>query len=226
MLKYAVCVCWCMHMHLPHLVWTLKSAAVSPQNKNWHKQILLFNVPVMVTVGIWQRVLGVCLVLWCRHVSVWHPGSLSQFIFVAGFFCQCTAIYCESSPPSGLSNCFGFEAGKIESTYTDRLAHYLSHAHTHTHLHTLTHFDSFGFLAECKTLRSSKAFKAQLVIKACVVHAFLSRCYTWRKKKSMPIMWLKWPRNAEPGLLALRANNLDQESKWQLYARHYHCVQP
>lgn len=79
-----------------------------------------------VTVGLWQCVLDEAIV----YVRVCHPGSLSQLIFVASFFCQCTAIYCESSPPSGLSNCFGFEAGEMESTYTQR--------HTPTPLTPLT----------------------------------------------------------------------------------------
>ncbi|XP_078108678.1 nectin-2 isoform X3 [Sander vitreus] len=37
-------------------------------------------------------------------------GKDQVTVFVRGFFCQCRAIYCESSPPSGLSNCFGFDA--------------------------------------------------------------------------------------------------------------------
>lgn len=55
---------------------------------------------------------------------------LSQFIFVAGVFCQCTAIYRESSPPSGLSNCFGL-----------RLVRWRALTRRHTHTHTLSHTD-------------------------------------------------------------------------------------
>ncbi len=106
-----------------------------------------------------------------------HPGSLSQLIFVAGFFCQCTAIYCESSPPSGLSNCFGFEAGEIEST--------CKRTHRHTLTHGRAHSDSFGFLAECKRLEhSGKAFKLQPVITARATLAFLSALVTVKEKKN------------------------------------------
>lgn len=68
------------------------------------------------------------------RASVCHLGSSSQLVFVAGFFFsslyQCTTIYCESNPPSGLSNCFGFEVGAIQR------------ALTHTHRHTRFGFSS------------------------------------------------------------------------------------
>lgn len=134
------CVRSCVQEHLPFR-FTYKHA-LCVLHRTLHLKSAA-NIPRMGTVGLWQRVLNVCLVLWCRHVSVCHPRSLSQFIFVAGFFCQCTAIYCESSPPSGLSNCFGFEAGEIDSI----CAHTRTLTHSDTHANTL---DSFGFRAEYK----------------------------------------------------------------------------
>lgn len=71
----------------------------------------------------------------------------------------------------------------------------------------------FGFVAECKRLEQSrKAFKHQIGVKACATLAFL--VYICHKKRCAP-MWKQWPRNAQPGLFELRANNLDLKPKWQ-----------
>lgn len=56
------------------------------------------------------------------------PGALMPFFYLRVILAPChsafllqassvnAAIYCEFSPPSGHSNCFGFEAGEIERT--------------------------------------------------------------------------------------------------------------
>lgn len=100
----------CMYVHLPHLE-TNKHPSTSSKTSRWNSA---GNMAAASTVGLRRlSLLYLSGALMPSCICACHPGS--QFIFVAGFFCQCTAIYCESCPPSGLSNCFGFGAGKIVS---------------------------------------------------------------------------------------------------------------
>lgn len=58
-------------------------------------------------VALWRRISMVCPVLWCAYICVSSLATChSSFLLQASSVNA--AIYCESSPPSGSSNCFGF----------------------------------------------------------------------------------------------------------------------
>ena len=121
-----VWVCWleCVHASVcTCLIWftciTKKNLCIP--NKQ-HNRILLSTTLwwwQLVCGGLWQcpqcfaRCFDAIMYL-CVILAPCHSSFLLQASSVNA------AIYCESSPPSGRSNCFGFEAGEIESTYTHR----------------------------------------------------------------------------------------------------------
>lgn len=116
-----VCVCVCVQC-APATFGLHSNPPLCP-----HQTIQLnpsVTVSIMMTVGLWRCVADDAIMCLCAILATCHSSSLLQASSVnAQLFTVSPAHHLASL------NCFGFEAGEIESTYA----------------HTQTHTDSFGF---------------------------------------------------------------------------------